>query len=68
LEEHPVELWSSCKSGLGERSSSKRRVSWPAAVKVEGLIRINIKIKFVVNNYNYLSYVLFNLLNILTHT
>ena len=33
-----------------------------------GLIKINIKIRFIANNYNYLSYTLFHLLNIiLTH-
>ena len=32
------------------------------------LIRINIKIKFIDNNYSYLSHVLFHLLNILTYT
>jgi hypothetical protein len=33
-----------------------------------GLIRININLKFIANNYNYLSHVLFHLLSILTHT
>ena len=32
-----------------------------------GLVRINIKIKFIVNNCNYLSHALFHLLNILTY-
>jgi hypothetical protein len=32
-----------------------------------GLIRINIKIRFIANNYNYPSHALFHLLNILTY-
>jgi len=32
-----------------------------------GLIRINIRIRFIAKNYNYLSHSLFHLLNILTH-
>ena len=31
------------------------------------LIEINIKIKFIANNYNYLSHALFHQLSILTH-
>jgi hypothetical protein len=33
-----------------------------------GLIRINIKIKLITNNYNYLPHALFHLLDIITHT
>jgi len=32
-----------------------------------GLIKINMKIRLIANNYNYLSYTLIYLLNILTH-
>jgi len=33
-----------------------------------GPIRINIKIRIIANNYDYLPHTLFHLLNILTHT
>ena len=36
-------------------------------VLLHGLIRINIKISLIADNYNYLSHTLFYLLNILTH-
>ena len=37
-------------------------------VLLHGLIKINVNIKIIANNYNYLSHTLFHLLNVLTHT
>ena len=51
-------------------SSNQKNYILPAyqPVFLHELIRINIKIKFIDNNYSYLSHVLFHLLNILTYT
>jgi len=37
-------------------------------VLLHGLVKINVNIKIIANNYNYLSHTVFHLLNVLTHT
>jgi hypothetical protein len=73
------EIWRSTLSSSGppanldwEREAARVKSAGllPWRLKQHRLIRINVKIKFIVNNYNYnyLSHVLFHLLNILIHT